>query len=324
MILLVGFLTLSGLALVQQVQNLVEVVIDFINDFPNLVADLSTQVYTIGPLTINLAQYDLATLSERILTNLQPIFGRLGGLVGSFATSAATTIWWIFFVLLISYFLLSDASQVPEELLYIEIPGYDADIRRLGRELRRIWNSYLRGQLIVIGLVMITYTILFTALGVRYSLAIAILAGLARLVPYLGPFVSWTVLMLVTFFQRDNYFGLEAVQYTLLVLMIAIVVDQIFDQLISPRLLGDRLGVHPAAVLIGAIVATSLIGIVGLVLVAPVLASLKLLGGYALRKVLDLDPWQPLEEENRKRTEIHETHPFRRLRAWIRAIRQRG
>jgi len=322
-ILLIGVFTLIGLAAVQQIENLYTVVSSFVEDLPHMVADLSTKVYYIGPFPIDLSQSELGNISERVLTYVQPLLGEVGGLVGSFATSALTTIGWLVFVLVISYFLLAGTSRVPLELLYVEIPGYDVDIRRLGEELRRIWNAFLRGQLTVIILVIITYTILLTGLGVRYSLAIAILAGLARLVPYVGPAITWTILVVVTFFQRDNYFGLQAWQYSLMILVICIIIDQIFDQIISPRLLGDTVGVHPAAVLIGAIIATRTIGIVGLVLVAPFLASLKLLGGYAFRKMLDLDPWLAMEEENRRRPREPAARLFRRAQAWMRMIKEK-
>ena len=75
------------------------------------------------------------------------------------------------------------------------------------------------------------------------------------------------------------------------IIVAAVVLDQIYDNLVSPRIFGQTLGVHPAAVLIAAIIAANLIGFVGLLLAAPVLASLQLFGRYAMRKMVDLDPW---------------------------------
>jgi predicted PurR-regulated permease PerM len=109
-----------------------------------------------------------------------------------------------------------------------------------------------------------------------------------------------------------------------MVLACSVVLDQIFDNLVSPRLLGDVLGVHPAAVLIGAVVATNLIGIVGLVLVAPALASLKLVGNYMLRKMLDLDPWQAYEQEALRRAIAPQSRWYRRLMGWLSARLKRG
>ncbi len=73
--------------------------------------------------------------------------------------------------------------------------------------------------------------------------------------------------------------------------------DQIYDNLVSPRIMGKRLGVHPAAVLVVAIIAANLIGLIGLVLAAPVLASGSLVGRYTVRKMFDRDPWADMKEE---------------------------
>ena len=149
----------------------------------------------------------------------------------------------------------------------------------------------MRGQLILSLLVVLSYYFLLTILGTRLALAIAIMAGAARFVPYLGPLVTWTVTAIVAFLQTSNYFGLEPLQYAALVVGLCFLLDQIFDNLVSPRLLGQTLGVHPAGVLIAAIIATNLIGVIGLVLAAPVLATLGLLARYTGRKMFDLDPW---------------------------------
>ena len=151
------------------------------------------------------------------------------------------------------------------------------------------------GQIIIFVLVVIFYTLLMTILGVRFAVGIAIMAGLARFVPYLGPFATWTVTVLVAFLQGQNYFNLEPFRYALLVIVAAVILDQIFDNFVSPQIMGQSLRVHPAAVLLGALVAANLIGIIGVVLAAPVVATLKLFGTYFIRKMLDLDPWLEIE-----------------------------
>jgi predicted PurR-regulated permease PerM len=102
-----------------------------------------------------------------------------------------------------------------------------------------------------------------------------------------------------------------------------VIVDQIFDNLVSPRILGQALGVNPAAVLIAAIVMTNLIGIIGLLLAAPVLATLKLLGTYTIRKMLDLDPWPEKPPTPETAAITRRARIWRRLQAWVRAFRQR-
>jgi predicted PurR-regulated permease PerM len=181
-------------------------------------------------------------------------------------------------------------------MIQIDIPDYNDDIHRMNLEFRRIWNVFLRGQLVIFLLAIFLYSILLTVLGVRYALGIAILAGVARFIPYVGPFIVWIVTALVAFFQGYNYFGLEPWVYAILVVTFCLILDAILDNIVVPKFHGDTLGLHPAAVLVAALIAARLIGFVGLVLAAPVLASLVLVSRYFIRKMFDQDPWPPDDE----------------------------
>jgi predicted PurR-regulated permease PerM len=179
-------------------------------------------------------------------------------------------------------------------MVRFQFPGYEADLRRLAKELGRIWNAFLRGQLIVTGITILIYSIILSALGVRYGWGLAILAGLAKFVPYVGPAIAWTTFGLVSYFQGWTLFGLQPFPYALIVVGICIVVDNVFDSLVTPRILAQALKVHPAAVLVAAIIGANLLGLIGIVLAAPVLATLKLFLDYTIRKLIDQDPWEGL------------------------------
>ena len=325
-VLLVTAFTLTGVEVVQQLQRLIGVVERFIEDVPDLVTEWSTQVYYFGPYQLNMSQYlsqeGLEALIQEILSVIQPVLGQAGGLLSTVASRTLSILGWGFFIVLVSYFILADMGRVPERLIKFDIPGYDEDIQRLGREFSRIWNAFFRGQVILFTLTVFAYTVLLGALGMRYVLGLALLAGLARFVPYIGPWVTWIVTTLVALFHTGNYFGLDPVYYAILVVVLAIVVDQIFDNLISPRFLGQTLGVHPAAVLIAAIIAANLLGLVGVVLAAPVLASVTLIGLYTTRKMLDLNPW-PEPEGEFKMVEYPWAKWTRRVHTIIGIFRQR-
>jgi predicted PurR-regulated permease PerM len=292
LIILIGAFTLLGLVVVQQTQSLFKVVERFVNDLPNLIDNLGKQIIIIGPYRIDFSQFtNLGQFGTQIISTLQSFLGRGGVIVGALASKTASTIGWGFFILIISYFVLVDAGKVPSILNYIDIPGYSQDIQKMSRALGRSWNTFLRGHILIVIMVIFSYMILLSVLGVRYAYAIAILAGLARFVPYIGPLITYIVLGLVTLFQGGNYFGLQPIFYTALCIILSILLDQIYDNLVSPRIMGRSLGVHPAAVLVVAIVAANLIGLIGLLLAAPVLASFTLIGRYTFNKMLDRDPW---------------------------------
>ncbi len=291
-IVVVGVLTLTGLAIVQQVQSLLTFIQRFITDLPEIVSNLSAQVYEIGPFTINFGQLlDLQTLTNEVLSVVQSLLGQVGSIIRSFAGGAVGIFGWGLFVLLISYFLLAEAGRIPGQLIRIDVPGYEYDFQRLGYELRLIWNAFLRGQLTIILLVIVTYSVLLNILGLRFAIGIAIMAGLARFVPYVGPAITLIVTALVAFFQPSNYFGLQPGYYALLVIILMLITDQIYDNIISPRIFGHSLNVHPAAILITALILARFIGAIGLVLAAPAVATLSLVGRYVFRKMFDLEPF---------------------------------
>jgi predicted PurR-regulated permease PerM len=134
--------------------------------------------------------------------------------------------------------------------------------------------------------------------GVHYALGLALITGLAKFVPYVGSLAMYITTFLVALFQSGNYLNIQPeITYAIVVTVAAILLDQTFDNIVTPRIYGRALGVHPAAVLITALIAANLLGVVGLLLAAPVLASLQLFATYTVRKMLDLDPWPMVERQ---------------------------
>jgi predicted PurR-regulated permease PerM len=316
-LLLLGGLTLSGVELVNQVQNAVVMVQDSLDRIPELVDQIAHWRWQFGPFVLDMASVDLDGLSTQIIDTVQPMLGRTGQLLGTVASGAVNTLGWTAFVLLISFFILAESGGLGGGIMNVNIPGYKADMERMGKELGQIWNAFLRGQLILITLATVIYTVVLGMLGVRAAIGLAVMAGLARFLPYVGPAISWTVLALVAYFQEFKLFGLDAVFYTLLVLAIAWIIDGILDNIVSPRIMADALKVHPAAVMVAALIAANLLGLLGVVIAAPILATMQLLGRYILRKLFDLDPWEGLQD-------LPAPPPLRKqAREWIQNIRAR-
>ncbi len=291
-VLILGLLTWGGFTIVEQVQSLIGLLQNAINDLPATIEDISHRVYEIGPFVVDFSRIDLMQLSTQILGVVQGILTRMGLVVTTFASSAATSIGWFFFMILISYFILAETGGRSTRLIYLHIPGYEADLDRMGTELGRIWNAFVRGQFTIIAFTVLLYTFLLGVLGVRFYFGLALVAGAARFVPYIGPLVAWTTYGLVAYFQGYTIFGLPPLTYTLIVVGIAYITDNIIDSFISPRIMADALAVHPAAVLVAVLVGANLFGFIGVILAAPVLASLKLLLNYAVHKLSDRDPWE--------------------------------
>jgi predicted PurR-regulated permease PerM len=317
LIVLLGLLTLGGLAIVEQATALVNFVQGSLKSLPDFLQQLTTQRYVLGPFVIDLANLDLASITNQILGLIQPLFGTLTSLLGSLASGAANLLIWTFFILVLSFFILVEAGGAPGSLVHITIPRYEEDVNRLGHELSRIWNAFLRGQIFIFVVTVLLYIVILGTLGVHYYPGLAVMAGVAKFIPYVGPFIAWTTYGLVAFFQGTTIFNLTPLAYSLIVVGVALLVDNLFDNLISPRIMASALRVHPAAVLVAAIVGLSIFGFVGVVLASPVLATLKLFGQYAIRKLLDQDPWEGMEINPPQQLFIPDW--LKGLREWLRS-----
>jgi predicted PurR-regulated permease PerM len=303
------------LAIAQQVTSLVRVLQEFVENLPELANDLTVYLGQFGGVGEFINLNDLA---NRALEAIQPFLGQLGSIVGSIATGAAVSIGRIFFVVFVAYFILAESQQVGKTPIE-QIPQYDYDVRRMSRQLSIVWDSFFRGQIIIFMMVFVVYSIVLSSLGVRNPIALAAMTGLAVFVPYVGIWVTASVLFVVTFFQPANYFGLFPWQYAAVVLAVALVINFSFDNYITPRFLGRTLDIHPAAVLVAALVMASLLGIVGIFLAAPVVATLKMLGMYIFRKMFDLDPW-PDPEVELQRIEFPWYRWSRQLVEWLKTV----
>lgn len=312
-IVLIGLLTWGGIALVDQIGSLLNFLQRSLTNSPDFLNSLLSQPFAIGPLNIDLSGLSVINFREQLLGLLQPILANTGTLLGSLAGGAATTIGWLFFILLVSYFILVESKGVGKRFINFQIPGHSYDVRRMGQELGKIWNSFLRGQLIVVFITIVIYIILLGVLGVRFFYVLALIAGVARFVPYVGAWVTWISYGLVALFQETNIFGLENIYFVILVLAISILVDTLIDNLINTRIMANTLKVHPAAVMFAVILGASLFGFIGVLLAAPVLASLQLFFTYIVKKLLDADPWEGMSTSTR-------TPSLARLFPWTKKI----
>jgi predicted PurR-regulated permease PerM len=295
----IGILTALGVAAFEQISNLIREVPTFIESSTEIVQGRidSINPITLGPIVINPIEFDWTVLSEQILNMVEPVVSRSGQIVTDIATTTVGWLGTLFFVFVISIYF---AIEIPQLGGYVgrvaNQPGYRKDAERLTREFGRIWSAYLRGQVILGLIIFLVVWIGLAILGVQNALALGIVSGLLEFIPVIGPIVGAGAALIVAFFQPDNYMALSPLAHTGIVLAFMIVVQQLENNILVPRIVGESLDLHPLIVMIGVFMGSSLAGILGAILAAPVVATLRLLGLYAWRKMFDLPPFTKPEE----------------------------
>ncbi len=291
-IIIIAF-TAIGLLVVQQLQALFQTTQGFLLGLPEQLGTGQQLAIKIGPWTINLGQLDSSALFDQILGYLEVVLGQARTIITGVATIAIETVAKVIFTLIVAYFLTLDHTRFREVLSQIRLPKYEADFDRLRHALGQIWDAFLRGQLLVVTITGILTWLLMTILGVRFSLGLGVLGGLAKFIPIVGPTTAGTFAAIVALLQPSNYFHLTPFAHAILVVVCVIILDQSIDYLIIPRIMGTSLNLHPAIIIIGAILGATLAGILGLLLSAPAMATLFLFVKYIYRKMTDQSPWDP-------------------------------
>lgn len=294
-LILLGLLTWGGLALVEQIQNLIRFIENNINRLPELVDEITTQTFQIGPFTISPTGLNWGQIANQIVSTIQPVLGRLGSIVGSVAAGAASIFSWLALIILISYFLLAESEGIPGQLVNIRIQGYEADIDRMGKELSRVWKGFIRGEILVVIISLFIYSASLGILGIQFFFGLAVIAAFGQLIPYVGAGATWISFGLVALLQSNTPFNLPSGIYMVIVLGVGIIINTIIDNILRTKVMAENLRVHPALILMGALIGVQLFGFIGIIIAAPFMASLKLFLHYVIRKMLDQDPWKDLD-----------------------------
>jgi predicted PurR-regulated permease PerM len=296
----IGAVIALGVAAVDQVTTLIA-------EVPRLIANLTatfqeltlrTEPIVIGPFAIDPALVNWNAITDQILGLTEPVVTAGGQFVRQLASATLRWMGYLFFVFVISIYI---ANEIPRLGNYVanvaQRPGYRKDAERLTREFARIWSAYLRGQ-VILGLVIgFTVWLSLSLLGVQNALALGLLSGLLEFIPVLGPIIGAGAAVIVAFFQPTNYLGLAGWQYALVVLGLMIIIQQLENNVLVPRIVGEALDLHPLIVMLGVFMGGALAGILGAILAAPVVATIKLLSIYAWRKMFDLPPFPEPEPE---------------------------
>lgn len=235
---------------------------------------------------------NLQELAQQVANLLRPVFSQSGSWLAQLAQATVSTLGVIFLVIVVSIYLVKDSPKLWETISNLaHQPGYRQDAERLLVEFTRIWNAYLRGQVILALVIGIIVSGILSLLGVRYALGLGVLSGVLEFLPIVGPLVGTGSAVLVALFQSDTIWGLQSYQYALLIAAVMGLIQGLENNILVPRIVGDALDLHPLLVMISVIMGASLAGILGAVLAAPVVATIKLVGSYAWRKMLDLPPF---------------------------------
>jgi len=214
---------------------------------------------------------DLTVLREQILENWRELGMAAGNVLGSLTASGKRIAGWLVNLVLIPvvlFYLLRDWDRLLERLHALFPKSMQPNVGTLARETDEVLGAFLRGQLLVMLALAVVYSTGLWLVGLDLALPIGILSGLVSFVPYLGFIVGLFSAGIAALFQFHDTWMLV---WVLAVFGVGQVLEGVF---LTPNLVGNRIGLHPVAVIFAVMAGGQLFGFFGVLLALPSAAAL--------------------------------------------------
>ena len=197
--------------------------------------------------------------------------GTLFSKIGSFASSLV----YLVTIPVIMFYFMKDGDKIAHGAKKMVLPKWRSWVFPLSEKIDGVLGGFIRGQLLVAFLIGVLSAIALLILGVEYWLILGMLAGIGDLIPYIGPFLGAIPAVFIAL-TTDPW---KAVW----VIVAFLIIQQLEGNLISPKIVGHSVGLHPALIIFMLLVGGALWGLVGLLVAVPLAGVIKVL----LEAILD-------------------------------------
>ncbi|WP_417549486.1 AI-2E family transporter [Methylophaga sp.] len=223
---------------------------------------LSSDVFNFN--TVKTALQDYWSEAGKIATDLMGYMSRSGLAILQWLTN-------LVLIPVLTFYLLRDWDDIVAKFREL-LPRNKAEkITQITIECDDMLAGFLRGQLMVMLALAIIYSIGLTFIGLDLALLLGVIAGIVSFVPYLGLVVGITLAGLAAYLQFQEWLPV------LMVVLVFSFAQAIEGMFLTPRFVGERIGLHPVAVIFAVMAGGTLFGFVGVLLALPVAAVVMVL-----------------------------------------------
>lgn len=212
---------------------------------------------------------DFDQLRQALMANWKETGTLAATLLAQVSKSGLALVFWIANLALIpvvTFYLLLDWDRLKTHIRNLLPRHYEPTLTRLAKQCDETLSAFVRGQLSVMLSLGVIYAVGLTLLDIQFGALIGLIAGLASIVPYLGVIVGLAIAAVVAFFQYGDIWHLFGVG-------VVFAVGQMLEGMVlQPLLIGDKIGLHPVAVIFAVLAGGQLFGFTGVLLALPVTA----------------------------------------------------
>ena len=225
-------------------------------------------------IDINPDVFNLKDISSYLSNEWQKagsILGYVSNAIGGSTMTVFSFLVNLFLIPVVTFYLLRDWDRIITNVSLLIPRNLAPKVNTLVCECNMVLESFLKGQLIVMCLLGLTYGTGLWLLGLQFAMLVGLIAGLASIVPYMGFIVGISIALVMAFFQFNSLLPISGV-------VIVFMVGQALEGMVfTPLLVGDKIGLHPVAVIFAIMAGGQLFGFTGVLLALPVAAVIMVL-----------------------------------------------
>lgn len=199
---------------------------------------------------------------------------------------------WVILVMILIYYFMVDWEKLRMWVFDFVPKSFHIDALRLYRQLRSIWKTYLRGQLLTVFLIGLVSGIAAGILGLPGAIIIGMIAAILAIIPSVGSSFMVFVTAVVAFFSDSATFMFSDFWFVVTVTIVFIGIHLFDNYYLRPRVLGQGLSLHPAVVLFAVIGALTLDGALLVLIIVPIISSVIVVLRYLVSRLTGADPWE--------------------------------
>ncbi len=285
LLVVAAFLLLCAAVLLLLIPLLQSQIVELIARLPELIAALGERVRPLlQRLEPHLGTGDSSQVGTVLRSQAGGIVSWLGGATGAVLSGSialANVLALIFITPVVTFYLLRDWDRLIGRIDTMLPREHAGVIREQAREIDRTLAGYVRGQALVCLFLGSFYAIGLTLAGLDFGLSVGLLTGILSFIPYVGTIVGLVTSMGLAFFQFSDGLSIG------IVAAIFVAGQFIEGNFLQPKLVGERVGLHPVWVIFALLAGGALFGFVGVLLGLPVAAMVGVLMRFAQRRYLE-------------------------------------
>jgi predicted PurR-regulated permease PerM len=223
------------------------------------------------------AEKAMASISE-FSTYIFNFLGKMMANIWQSGIAVVNILSLLFVTPVVTFYVLRDWGKIIDKIDSLLPPKYAPTIQEQFKEINRTLEGYLRGQIHVCMLLGTYYAIGLSLAGLDFGFVIGMATGILSFIPYVGMLFGFALGVILAIFQFGDWFHVS--------IIVAVFLSGQFleGNFITPKLVGDKVGLHPVWIIFGMLAGAAMFGFIGILLAVPITAIIGVLIRFGLKK----------------------------------------